>query len=74
MLLIILNTVLQRYGGPGLGDTLVTCATIVQSYLLPHHHAHGRNDPGDPAGGQLQLWGGCPPERIKKAIQTIVIL
>ena len=28
------NTVLQRYGGPELGDTLVTCATIVQSYLL----------------------------------------
>ena len=34
ILLIVLNTVLQRYGGPELGDTLVTCATIVQSYLL----------------------------------------
>lgn len=34
ILLIVLNTVLQRYGGPGEGDTLVTCATIVQSYLL----------------------------------------
>ena len=34
VLLIVLNTVLQRYGGPGEGDTLVTCATIVQSYLL----------------------------------------
>ena len=34
ILLIVLNTVLQRYGGPEEGDTLVTCATIVQSYLL----------------------------------------
>lgn len=34
VLLIVLNTVLQRYGGPGEGDILVTCATIVQSYLL----------------------------------------
>lgn len=34
ILLIVLNTVLQKYGGPGEGDTLVTCATIVQSYLL----------------------------------------
>ena len=34
VLLIVLNTVLQRYGGPGEGDVLVTCATIVQSYLL----------------------------------------
>ncbi len=34
VLLIVLNTVLQRYGGAELGDTLVTCATIVQSYLL----------------------------------------
>ncbi len=29
-----LITVLQKYGGPGEGDTLVTCDTIVQSYLL----------------------------------------
>ena len=34
ILLIVLNAVLQRYGGPGEGDILVTCATIVQSYLL----------------------------------------
>ena len=34
ILLIVLNTVLQRYGGPELGDTLVTCATIAQSFML----------------------------------------
>ena len=34
ILLIALNTVLQKYGGPKEGDILITCATIVQSYLL----------------------------------------
>ena len=34
VLLIALNTGLQRYGGEGLGDTLVTCATIAQSFML----------------------------------------
>ena len=34
IILIVLNTVLQRYGGGKEGDILVTCATIVQSYLL----------------------------------------
>lgn len=34
VILIILNTVLQRQGGPGEGDVLITCAAIVQSYML----------------------------------------
>lgn len=34
VILIILNTALQRYGGPGEGDILITCAAIVQSYML----------------------------------------
>lgn len=34
VILIIMNTVLQYYGGPGEGDILITCATIVQSYML----------------------------------------
>lgn len=33
-LLILLNTVLQRTGGPTEGNMLVTCATIIQSYML----------------------------------------
>ncbi|MDO5136489.1 MAG: MATE family efflux transporter [Eubacteriales bacterium] len=32
-LLIVMNTVLQKYGGSS-GDMLITCATIAQSYLL----------------------------------------
>lgn len=34
IILIILNSVLQRHGGASEGDTLITCATIVQSYTL----------------------------------------
>ena len=29
-----MNAVLQYHGGPGYGDTLITCATIVQSYMM----------------------------------------
>ena len=31
--LIVFNSTLQRYGGPQKGDMLVTCATIVMSYM-----------------------------------------
>lgn len=34
IILIVLNSVLQFHGGPADGDTLITCATIVQSYTL----------------------------------------
>ena len=34
IIIIALNAVLQHYGGPEYGDTLVTAATIVQSYML----------------------------------------
>lgn len=34
VILILLNTALQRFGGPEEGDVLITCATIVQSYIL----------------------------------------
>jgi putative MATE family efflux protein len=33
-LLILLNTILQRTGGPTAGNMLVTCATLIQSYML----------------------------------------
>ncbi len=33
IVIIALNSVLQRWGGPELGDRLVTCATIVLSYM-----------------------------------------
>lgn len=34
VILIVLNTVLQTYGGAEEGDLLITCATIVQSYMM----------------------------------------
>ena len=34
IILILMNSVLQKYGGPEQGDMLITCATIAQSYLL----------------------------------------
>ena len=34
VIIIVMNAVLQYHGGPGYGDTLITCATIVQSYML----------------------------------------
>ena len=68
ILLIVLNTVLQRYGGPELGDTLVTCATIVQSYLLLITMPMG----GLTLGSQPVVsfnYGAANLERIKRAIQ-----
>lgn len=53
ILLIVLNTVLQRYGGPGEGDILVTCATIVQSYLLLITMPMSGITLGSQPGGQL---------------------
>lgn len=71
ILLIVLNTMLQRYGGPGLGDTLVTCATIVQSYLLIITMPMG----GMTLGTQPVIsfnYGAGNPERIRKALKCIV--
>lgn len=34
IIIIAMNAVLQYYGGPDYGDTLITCATIIQSYML----------------------------------------
>ena len=34
LILILLNTILQKYGGKSQGDMFITCATIAQSYLL----------------------------------------
>ena len=71
VLLIALNTGLQRYGGEGLGDTLVTCATIVQSYYLLIAMPMG----GLTMGTQPVVsfnYGAGQPERIKRAIWSIV--
>lgn len=71
VLLIVLNTNLQRYGGPGQGDFLVTCATIVQSFLLIITMPMG----GMTTGCQPVVsfnYGAGYTERIKQAIKSIV--
>ena len=71
ILLIVLNTVLQRYGGAELGDTLVTCATIVQSYLLLITMPMG----GLTLGTQPVIsfnYGAGNGKRIKTALKSIV--
>ena len=39
VIIIALNAVLQYYGGADYGDTLITAATIVQSYM-PVSYTH----------------------------------
>ena len=71
VLLIVLNTVLQRYGGPEEGDILVTCATIVQSYILLITMPLG----GITLGSQPVVsfnYGTGDAARMKKAIRCIV--
>ena len=71
VLLIVLNTVLQHYGGPELGDKLVTCATIVQSYLLLITMPMG----GLTLGTQPVIsfnYGAGNVARIKRAMKSIV--
>lgn len=72
-ILIILNGVLQRYGGPGEGDMLVTCATIVQSWFSLISLPMG----GITEGAQPVVsfnYGAAQPARIKKAILCIALL
>ena len=55
VLLIVMNTVLQTYGGPSQGDMLITCATIVQSYMQLSYFSHDRHQRRQPGDHQLQL-------------------
>ncbi len=71
VLLIVLNAMLQKYGGPGEGDILVTCGTIVQSYMCIITMPLG----GITAGTQPIVsfnYGAGKTERIKKAMKCIV--
>ena len=72
-MIIAMNAVLQHYGGAARGDALVTCATIVQSYLLLITMPMG----GLTLGSQPVVsfnYGAANLERIKRAIQSIVAL
>lgn len=73
ILLIVMNTVLQKYGGPEQGDMLITCATIVQSYMMLI------TSPmiGISGGTQAIIsynYGAQQTQRVKKAVGTILKL
>lgn len=73
VIIIVMNTVLQRYGGPTEGDLLITCATIVQSYMMLI------TGPmlGISSGTQAILsynYGAKATDRVRKAERYILIL
>lgn len=73
ILLIVMNTVLQKYGGPKQGDMLITCATIVQSYMLLI------TSPmiGISGGTQAIIsynYGARQTQRVKKTVRTNLVL
>lgn len=73
IILIILNGLLQHYGGALEGDILVTCATIVQSWFSLISLPMG----GITTGSQPVVsynFGANRPERIKRAIFCIAVL
>lgn len=70
VLIIALNTMIQRLGGPGQGDTLLTCATILQSFMLIVTMPLG----GITSGTQTILgynYGAKRPDRIWRAEKWI---
>lgn len=72
-MIIAMNAVLQQYGGAERGDFLVTCATIVQSFMLVVTMPLG----GITGGTQTILgynYGARQTERVKKAQKYIILL
>lgn len=71
VMIIAMNSVLQRYGGPSQGDALITCATIVQSFMLIVTMPLG----GISGGTQTILsynYGAGQTDRVLKAQKYIV--
>lgn len=73
IIIIALNAVLQHYGGKEYGDTLVTAATIVQSYMLLI------TSPmlGITGGSQPLIsfnYGANKPDRIRKTFFWVLML
>ena len=72
-MIIAMNAVLQRYGGPGQGDILITCCTIMQSFMLMVTMPLG----GITGGTQSILgfnYGARRPDRVLKAQKYIILL
>ena len=73
VLIIMMNTIIQHYGGVAQGDMLLTCNTIVQSFMLMITMPLG----GITGGTQTIMgfnYGAGPADRIRKAEIHIVLL
>ncbi len=73
VMIIAMNAVLQHYGGAAQGDTLITCATIVQSFMLVITMPLS----GITGGTQTILgynYGARRPDRVMSAQKYIVLL
>ena len=73
VMIIAMNTVLQRYGGPGQGDILITSCTIMQSFMLIVTMPLG----GITGGTQSILgfnYGARRPDRVIQAQKYILVL
>lgn len=73
VMIIALNAVLQRYGGAELGDQMISCATIVQSFMLMVTMPLG----GISGGTQTILafnYGAHQRERILQAQKHIILM
>lgn len=73
IIIIALNAVLQHYGGESQGDTLITAATIVQSYMLlitsPMLGVTGGSQPLISYN-----YGANRPDRIRKTVLCVLLL
>ena len=73
ILIIVMNMAIQRYGGSGQGDMLLTCNTIVQSFMLMISMPLG----GITGGTQTVMgynYGAKRPDRIRKAFKHVLLL
>lgn len=73
VMIISMNAVLQKFGGAAEGDLLVTCATIVQSFMLVVTMPLG----GITGGTQTILafnYGAGRPDRVRGAQRYIFLL
>ena len=72
VMIIAMNAVLQQYGGASQGDFLITCATIVQSFMMVVTMPLG----GISGGTQSILgfnFGARRPDRVRKAQKYLVL-
>ena len=72
VLIILMNALIQKYGGQARGDMLLTCNTIVQSFMLMITMPLG----GITGGTQTILgynYGAGRPDRIRRAEKNIAL-